>query len=744
MLTIWLMLAFVIELGGNAFGQGQHKLEIGLGNFEISVNIGFADREKRLLYPRELEVYETDEEHWDPRCARGGGIILAAKDFQAKAYYPLGFPHPQHPWVTADSLFPYFTVDAISWFTFDLEHSTVPVQGGHKRYWKYMPPTIIVNDEQVAAFEGELRYWDPVYDQLNESMFCDQMATSICHTSLGITVIERAYVFGNPEYSDFAIVEYIFKNSGETGSFYQDGTSIIYPKNTLKDCFLGVTLWPQLTETRVVPESDGWHPGNDDWVDYTYAEDIDGEGQADTLRVLYGWDGDAGLNHQPFDDEGDPLVFTSGVFLNPYYPGMAVLHADKGPGDPINDMSQPHRSHYSYRKSSGEHTVLTTANQSLGYRGLYEILEQTDHIIPPLDWSAWKNSQTENWLRGYSYTTEEPVQMGTLVFGPYQFENMGDSVRILFCYTIGSISWQKAIELGDWWKDRYKNPTAEETKYKNMVLRSGRDSLFNNTKAVKELFQKADGSYEFTIESIAEKIPSSPPWPEEIRLNSAIGGCKVEWSEVPNAIAYRVYRRLPKDFSVEAPLDTATYPLVFQCGGEDPGAGVEYSAEIVTTWIDEKVVPTQHYWYYVTVINAARVESSHFIARINPTSGDPLRGSVAPFEKPPKMLDSVYVVPNPYHSKAIEKLYNRDENIIRFVGLPATCRIRIFTQSGDLVATIHHDYKFPPSSYEAWEMRTSTDQTLASGVYIFAIDQCRDNDNMPISQTKAGKFVVIR
>ncbi|UCE06639.1 MAG: hypothetical protein JSW07_00950, partial [bacterium] len=646
-LTCFTMLSLVLGIGRVAFGQGQHRLDIGLGNFEIGVNVAFADRTERMLYPRELTVYESDD--WDTRCARGGGIIIAAKDFQAKAYYPLGFSHPEYPWVIDDSLFSYFAVDAISWFTFDLEHSTVPVQGSHKRYWKYLPPTIMVNDEPVIAIEGELRYWDAIYDELNESMICDQMATSVCHTSMGITVTERAHIFGNSKYADFAIVEYIFKNTGETGSFYQDGTPITYPNNTLNDCYLGITLWPQQTETRVVPESDGWHPGNDDWVDYTYAEDIDEDGQADTLRVLYGWDGDAGLNHQPFDDEGDPLVFTSGVFLNTYYPGMAVLHADTGPGNPFNDMKQPYRSYYSYKKASGENSALTVANQSLGYRGVYEILEESDHIISPLDWLAWKNSQAENWLRGYSYTTDEPVQMGTLVFGPYQFKSGGESVRIALCYAVGTIGWSKAIELGSWWRTRYQNPTAEDIRNKNLILRSGRDSLLTNIKKIRELFERPDGSYDFTIESIAEKIPSAPPWPQEIRLRSVVGGCQVEWSEVPEAVAYRVYRRLPKDFSVESPLDTTVYPLVFQCGGEDPGEGIEYSPIIITNWTDEKVVAAQSYWYYITAINAEGVESSQFIARINPTSGNPLRGSVMPFEKPPGTLDSVYVVPNPYH-----------------------------------------------------------------------------------------------
>jgi hypothetical protein len=740
--TIFLMLLFTLGGVNTAFSQGQHKLLVGLGNFELGVNIAFADRSHRILYPRELSLYESDD--WNLRIVDGGGIIIGAKDFQAKAYYPIGISHPDFPWVIADSLFSYFAVDAVTRYTFDLDHSTVPVSGGHKRYWKYLPPVIEVNGELVNPIDGEIRYWDPVYDELNESMVCEQMATSVCNTSMGITVTERAYAFMNPKYTDFAIVEYIFKNTGETGSLYKDRTPITYPDNTLNDCYVAITLWPQMRETRIVPESDGNHPGNDEWVDYTHAEDMDGDGLLDTLRVLYGWDGDAGLNHQQFDDEGDPLIFTSGVFLNPFYPGMAVLHADKAPGNPVNDMNQPHGSYYSNRGATGVDNALTVGNQSLGYRGVYEILEDPTHIVPPLDWTEWKNSQTENWLRNYWYTTEQPVQIGNLIFGPYQFQSIGDSIRIVLCYTVGEIGWSKAIELGAWWRQRYQNPTPEDTKYKNQILRSGRDSLFTIIKEVRELFKTSGGSYNFSLESIAANIPSAPPWPAEIKLSSVVGGCKIEWSEVSGTAAYRIYRQLPRDFSVESPLDTAVFPLVFQCGGNNPDRGAEYSSDIVTSWIDVNVVPARHYRYYVTAVNNEGIESSQYIARVYGTSGNPLRGSVTPFETPPVTLDSVYIIPNPYHSKAVRKLYNRDEDILDFVGLPAACRIRIFTQSGDLVATIQHEYQYPPSSSEAWEMRTSTDQTLASGVYVYAVDECRDHNNKPINKTKVGKFVVIR
>jgi hypothetical protein len=703
-----------------------HTVDIGVGSLQISVNTAFADRSKRLVYPREYNAYER--RGWSTKCVNGGGIIIGAKNFQCKAHYPEGFPVgtlPEQGWTVSDTLFSYYVVDATSMFTYDTKHTTVPVAGAHKKYWKYYPPTRIVNNEDVST-----KSWT-TYDVLDENMLTEQMGLSMCHTSMGITVTERAYVFANQAYDDFAIVEYIFKNTGETGSSYADGTPITYATNVLEDCYVGVKFWPIISETNVVPNSSGWKEGTDDWVDYAHSDN------GDVLRVMYGWDGDAGNDYQSADDEGDPLVFTSGIFLSDDYPGMAVLHADKAPDNPENDMNQPYFSYVSYNGYQSPNTL--TLNRSFSMEDIYKRLESGDQLVPPLDWDLWKNSQTEDWLRGTRYATEQYNQIGTLAFGPYQFNNIGDSVRVVLCFTVGSIGWEKAIDLGAKWKDNLITPTE-----KNVILRSGRDSLFAKVKAVKELFQKGTGNYDFTIQSIAEKIKAPPAWPDSIILSSAIGGCSIQWAPVSGANAYRVYRRSRVEFSVETPSTDPVYELVYQCGGDDPGDGVEYSSTIDSTrWIDQNTSITRNYWYYVTVVNDEGIESSHFMTRTNPTRGDPLYGSVTPFEKPPYSLDSIYVVPNPYHSKSI-KLYDRDENILTFVGLPASCRIRIFTQSGVLIETIDHELAFPPSSSENWQMRTSNDQTIASGLYFYIIDQARNHEDEPINSTKVDKFVVIR
>jgi len=160
-------------------------------------------------------------------------------------------------------------------------------------------------------------------------------------------------------------------------------------------------------------------------------------------------------------------------------------------------------------------------------------------------------------------------------------------------------------------------------------------------------------------------------------------------------------------------------------------------------WTDEEVVPGMNYWYAVTAVNEDGVESSKFLNRTEPTISSSTRGSVIPLREAATVLDSVFVVPNPFHVRGVLPA-NFSRTGINFVGLPAQCRIRIYTQSGDLVATINHELTFPPSDIEQWELRTNSDQFLASGLYIFVVDQAKDSFGNNLGVSKVDKFVVIR
>ncbi|MBN2411911.1 hypothetical protein JXQ31_09485 [candidate division KSB1 bacterium] len=716
------------------FGQ-TYKLDIGTERMQLSVSSVFADRQDILLFPRELDVYQISSRELTSSVAKGAGIIIAAKDFPAKAYYRDNIADP-NKWTVADNFFPYFMVDATAWFTVDPTHSTVPVGGGAHRYWKQRPPERIIQNQDFTS-----RNWVDGRDFDGPAdMPTTQYGTTTCNTLMGITVTQRAWVFDN---ADFAISEYVFKYTGHTGSFDNNGEEIIY-NDPVKDCYVGIKFRPILSHQDVVVNSSGWKEGTDDWVDYVDTED------GEQLRVLYGWDGDAGSDYQLEDDEGDPLYFSSGFFAASGYPGMAVLYADKAPDNPVNDPSQPHHFHVSFGATFSSNTL--TLGRNLTMENIYNILDSDQNSPSPFDWQGWKNAgnpadDAQYWHYGTPHATNESRnnQVGTLAFGPYQFNNINDSVRVVVCYAVGMLGWEQNIDLGASWKTK----TIDKSE-KNRILRSGRDSLFTQIKNIKQMFDPKftanNGNLKQTLYDMASEIGIPPAWPSRLQLNPVIGGCRVEWAPVDDAVAYRVYRRSQIDFDIASPSKEPAYKLVYQCGGSNPGNDIVYSPSVDSTvWVDQDVYTVFNYWYTVTAVNEDGAESSKFIMRINPLPSNDTYGSIIPFDKEYVNLNDVHVIPNPYNVRSM-RLYDFWTSVgVKFTGLPANCRIRIYAQNGTLIFEDNHRSQedLPVSIYQ-WNLRTSMNQTVASGLYVYVIDQCRDFLDRDIDATKVGKLVVIR
>ena len=119
-------------------------------------------------------------------------------------------------------------------------------------------------------------------------------------------------------------------------------------------------------------------------------------------------------------------------------------------------------------------------------------------------------------------------------------------------------------------------------------------------------------------------------------------------------------------------------------------------------------------------------------------------------------ITDVGVYPNPYRVNALWDGSGVRDKMIWFTGLPQQATIRVFTISGELVKTIEHT----ASTYSgrdterlaeglssetvyaggehAWDLITDHDQALATGMYIFAVE------NMETGFVKTGRFLVIK
>ena len=122
-------------------------------------------------------------------------------------------------------------------------------------------------------------------------------------------------------------------------------------------------------------------------------------------------------------------------------------------------------------------------------------------------------------------------------------------------------------------------------------------------------------------------------------------------------------------------------------------------------------------------------------------------------------MDKIYVVPNPYLGQSkFDGRRDKDENGDRskriwFVNLPEKCTIKIYTLAGDLVDEIEHNglssvdvinpSKASPtgiaqSGIEPWDLLSKYDQIIASGVYLYSVEDHATGD------VKVDKLVLIK
>jgi hypothetical protein len=683
------------------------QINVILSTESISMRLNAVVAEKSsstIVYPREYNVYGSMG-----GCVYGRGFIIASKDFTTQWLFSNGTWNEQESVVNA----PYFVSDATPNYHMDRSQSAVELNITH--YWRYQAPLREVNLTNYSDSDWR----DAIANEVGgEDMVSDQMVKARCNTAHGIRLEQRAYAFWDPKYDDFIIVEYIFKN---TGSIDVDRI-VEYENNKVKDCYIGLKFVPQVSSlsSTIIPSASGWMPQLDDWIDY-YKGTYDNE----AIRVMYGWDGDARTEYYEPDDEGDPFPAT-GIFMSPQYPGMAILHVDKAVNDPANDPDQPIMSYYSY---GGANATNALSLGSMAESDIWSEFNKSEFFTNPFDWDTWNTTQTEIWNTPVGNDPNiEYYKTGTLGFGPYNFENLGDSVRMVVCYAVGSMGWANSVEIGQKWKNGEISKTE-----KNRYLRSGRDSLFTKIAQVSQMFKDTNG--DFDLMKGAGLIGTPLPSPG-LKVTSDLRTIILEWEDV-GAAKYRIYRRLKSTFTLQddpSELAKDPYPMIEEVDGS------------VTSWTDNSVSIGNDYWYCVTSVDDTGLESPKFLTRTNPTSSKRSRGAAQPYSAlPSTAADSVYVVPNPYHRKS-EQLYGRmmTAGNIKFYGLPPQCRIRVYSQAGDLVATLDHELTFPPNSVSTWNMLTDSDQYISPGMYFFTIDEIRDHLGIEVNKTKVGKFVIIR
>ena len=229
-------------------------------------------------------------------------------------------------------------------------------------------------------------------------------------------------------------------------------------------------------------------------------------------------------------------------------------------------------------------------------------------------------------------------------------------------------------------------------------------------------------------------IPQAPPPPETVSVTGYGDGVEIDWTDpqaetMPNFSGYRIMARISN-------ADTIFYNPVYNSDASDKSAKHSFKLKDV-------LFGAQYYFY---------VQSKALIAADDPNADPTTRGkmmyssrllfpdinSVQPPHFPQDDMSKIRIVPNPYNIKdplLITYGFTNQRNIA-FYNLPPQCTIKIFTENGDLVQTIQHNNPLGTGS-ENWNMLTSSQQVINSGVYIAVFQK-------PSGEISYQKFIVVR
>lgn len=573
-------------------------------------------------------------------------------------------------------------------------------------YGKFDHPDVYVNN--VPGSQTVYRDLDVVVD---ETLPTDRMLYNVVNTSMGITMTRKIYYNTQQFHDNYFIYDFEFKN---TGIYDQDGN---VKTQDLEDVIFffqyrwaickymgayGLYYAPQDATWGVNTVNEVLHPA-----------------YGDPYRASYAYHG----LHSGFegDNIGAPYIGANGTgFLgSPQFPGVVTIYADKSATEKVDDPQQPKNQIPLYSDVD-----VTQAS----FNDQYNEANMTKEYVTYM--SAGLPAQTHADMVGDGNANELPLAGGGGVsqgigYGPYDIP-AGESIHIVMAECVGSISWDKRATIGAQWLNEitpYIKPNGQETsdkdEFKDAWVFTGIDSLY-------QTFDRATQAWndDFVID------PAPPP-PDRFEVNSGGDRITLEWSNSAESYeafgGYRVYRSIDRS-------DT-TFEMIYACGqGSDN--------PVTNIYEDRSAIRGFDYYYYVVTVDdgtvhpsGVQLESSLFWTRtIEPATLT---------RQPGTSLDGIRIVPNPYNISAVNYQFGiTTQDRLMFYGLPPRCTIKIFTERGDLIKTIHHT---DSSGDEAWDSLTSSGQIIVSGIYIAYFEVTEDAPPyFKKGDSIYKKFIVVR
>ncbi len=582
-------------------------------------------------------------------------------------------------------------------------------------------------ERPVVTVDGAQSFMWPIQnDRVDSNMKGDGKVVTITNTHTGITLTRTIRAFSNEYHDNYHIVEYELTNTGEI----DEGLAEV-PDQTLEEVHLGFSDLNEINEQGM--SMLGWGSG---WGHHTMGDGLDDEDNPTSFlprRVMYAWQGrdveqDYNTVGGPAMTDNFPLVFEGdsvGRLTSDHFMGYAGLHADKSAGDPSDDPMKPDYTNYD---------VWTTANAPSDKLSslIFETIDggvadvtHFDKVVPP-EAGPWEERFANVNVRPRLNDSGNGLMSG---YGPYTLAP-GETVRIVRVKAAAGLSDSAAMHIGREFKklDNADNPfgdiewdadgngtiEADERMSKQHWVATSRDSLFQTLERAKAAFE-AD-----------YQIPEPPQPPATFRVTSEPGYIQLRWSPPaggPPHVGYQIYRTARR---VE--------------GAYQKVAGTNELGPNTTEFKDTNVQRGISYYYYIQAVGQVNEDDTG----MTPT-GVRLRSNRAYTQTyqaaikkraPGESLSEVRIVPNPYNLKSESEVRWPDrQDQLAFFDIPGQCTIKIFTEAGELIETIEHT---DGSGDQLWNLTTSSNQLIVSGIYIAVIQDHDTGDHV------VRKFVVIR
>lgn len=588
-----------------------------------------------------------------------------------------------------------------------------------------------VEFKMVSRFDAPKVFVDGIFsedkhvdiDEIDPDIPCDRMIVNTSNSMLGVTMTRKIMQFSIPDNDNYMIYDYEFTNTGNI----DDDPDIELPNQTLEDFYVFFQYrYASCFNTRYeIANGTGW--GMNTMIDFRGDgpdnPSIYGDPADENFRAGFAWHGYfPDRDDKRYDNIGGPIwnpalyvaeYDTVGRLGAPQFVGMLTIYADKSPDEKVDDPMQPSTTGwygsdlpetsgndpYNVKKMQSEYGWMSYGN--MNPRHAWAVEPSGDFAAqktgPNLDLSPPMAGKPGGFSIGNGY--------GPYTLGP------GESVHLVLAEAVNGLSTEQCIKIGE----QYKKGEIDSYS-KNQLVLTGKDSLFKT-------FRNAIDNYESGYD-----LPKPPKPVKLFKIDGGGDRISLSWDyyDDPGDIAkIKIYR------------NAGEYDNPFK------PAELIYSASPTEKSFDD-LTPIRGigYYYYLIVEGSNGLESSRYYTQ----SYDPA------FLKRPQgsAMDKIRIVPNPFIlSSSSERLrFSGEPDKLAFYNIPGQCKIRIYTESGELIKTIIHN---DGSGDEYWKATTSSNQVVVSGVYIAHIEVTQDIVDMTSGATmfkkgdeKILKFVIIR